>query len=436
MNRHIARRVLARLVLSTAFAWTACSSSPTAPSQSAASSAGLVANGVSPVTLAQCLGGLRAPACFNDVRLHAASVGVASMTSAPVLNGNQSVLNSGPVVTLAWTTPATGTPTSYIVEASSTPGGPADLANFNTGSPTPSLTAPGVPNGTYYVRVRGVDAGGASAPSNEVQLVVGAAPGGACPSAARSLAVSQSGGTVTFSWQAPLSGAAASYVILAGSSPNAANLANVDTASTALTFSAAGVPPGTYYVRVHARSPSCAAPLFLSGASNEVVVTVGGGGGATPGWSGQIQCRTEISGPSGYAHQETQTWIVGGPGQTLTTSRTGYPVQWSAQGSGSGPGRSWSINSSAATDFTVTILSSGIATMDRTTAAILIRGGIVSAPTSFDLYEMEFPSITTASPGATSAAGTWSRPTVGGDSPMQLGGSTGSLTCNWMLNFR
>jgi hypothetical protein len=293
-----------------------------------------------------------------------------------------------------------------------------------------------VPAGTYYVRIRALDASGASAPSNEVQLVVSTAGGGSCPSAPRGLnVVSQSGGTVTFGWQAPSTGVPTSYVIQAGSSANGSNLANFDTNSTALTFVAFNVPAGSYFIRFYGRSSSCAAPTLLGPASNEVLLTVGG----APGWAGQIECRAAITGPNSYRHDETQTWIIGPPAQVISSARTNYRAQWSAQGSGGGVGKSWTINSTATTDFTMTVVAStGIPIFDRgiTSDLIIIRGGIVGTPTSFDLYEMDFPAIVAGSATATSVTGTWSRPTAGGDSPQQPGGSTGTLSCTWSLRFQ
>ena len=248
----------------------------------------------------------------NEIQL---SVGGVAL-SAPVLNNNQPVLTSGSTVTLSWTAPAAGLPISYVIEASSTPGGPANLANFNTGNVQTALVVPNVPAGTYYVRVRGVDASGPGAPSNEIQLVVGNV-GGVCPSAPRGLnIVSQSGGAVTLAWLPPLTGAPTSYVVQAGSVPGAANLANVDTNSTALSL-AATVPAGSYFVRVYARSSACASSTFLGPASNEILLSVGG----VPGWGGQIECRIAITGPSGYRHDETQTWFV-------SRTRAGDQQRW------------------------------------------------------------------------------------------------------------
>lgn len=471
----------------------------------------------------------------HAVRLLFALAGVVSVlgaaahavVGAPVLNNNQPTLSSGPTLTLSWTAPTLGTPTAYIIEASSSPGGPANLANFNTGSAQTSLVVPNVPSGTYYVRVRGVDASGPGPASNEVAVVIGTAT---CPSAPLALNIAaQSGGTVTFTWQPPLTGAPSSYVLQAGSSSNLANLANFDTHNTALALAVPNVPPGTYFVRVYARSSACAGPSSLGPASNEVVLSVGGvplgapvlnnnlpvqssgpmvtlswtapaaglptsytieaaatpGGpatlanfntgntqtslvvpnvppgtyhvrvrgvgangpgpasnevaltvGATAAWGGEIECRLTIAG-DGYAHNETQRWLIGLPAQVVSGVRTNYRALWSAQGAGGGAASTWTIDSMATTDLSATVIAStGVTTFDRTTAPVLIPSGIVGNPISFALYEIDFPTIVGSAPGATTVAGTWSRPTVGGDSPQQPGGATGTLTCTWLLRYQ
>ena len=80
------------------------------------------------------------------------------------------VSNSGGTVVLSWTA-ASGIPTSYIVEAGSAPG-TANLANSDLGSNATSLTATSVGRGTYFVRIRGKNACGTGAASNELTLVV------------------------------------------------------------------------------------------------------------------------------------------------------------------------------------------------------------------------------------------------------------------------
>ena len=359
-----------------------------------------------------------------------APIGASVITSAPVFNNNQPVLNSGANVALSWTPPVTGFPISYVIEASSAPGGPPNLANFNTGNTLTSLVVPAVPTGTYFVRIRALDDSGLSDPSNEVQVVVG----GSCPSAPRGLNVtSQSFGSIAIGWLPPLTGVPTSYVIQAGSFPNGSNLVNFDTGNTALTLAATNVPAGAYFVRVYARSIGCSPPALLSPSSNEILLSVAA---APSGWSGPIVCRTLISGPGGYHHDETQTWIVGGPSQTVGP-RTNYPVQWSAQGSGGSASSNWTINATATTDFSATtVASTGIPVFDRTTTLIIIDDGIVGSPASFDLYEIEFPTIVASSATATSVTGTWSRATVGGDSPQQPGGANGTLSCTWSLTLR
>jgi len=76
----------------------------------------------------------------------------------------------GGTVGLSWSAPTTGgAPTSYQVVASLTSGGAA-VATLNAGAAT-SIAVP-APRGTYFVRVRGLNAVGAGPLSNEVTVVV------------------------------------------------------------------------------------------------------------------------------------------------------------------------------------------------------------------------------------------------------------------------
>ena len=84
---------------------------------------------------------------------------------------------SGSTVRLTWGAPVGGcAPSSYVLQAGSSAGS-SDLANANVG-PAMSYVASGVGAGTYYVRVRAMNAYGQSAGSNEVVLIVtaGGAP--------------------------------------------------------------------------------------------------------------------------------------------------------------------------------------------------------------------------------------------------------------------
>jgi predicted phage tail protein len=160
-----------------------------------------------------------------------------------------------------------GTPTSYVIEAGSSPG-LADLANFSIRSTATAFSASGIASGAYYVRVRASNAVGVGPSSNEAVLtIVGAcsAPPGP-PGGLR--VVSVNSGAVVLAWNVS-SGIPTTYVVEAGSGPGLADLANADLGGTATTLTATGVVPGTYYVRVRARN-TCGA----SAASNEITVSM------------------------------------------------------------------------------------------------------------------------------------------------------------------
>lgn len=94
---------------------------------------------------------------------------------------------------------------------------------------------------------------------------------GGVPGAPQNLTYSAGLSTVSLSWNAAISGGApTSYIIEAGAASGLANLATVNTSSTATLFSAGGVGPGTYYVRVRATNS-----FGQSGPSNEVVIRLG-----------------------------------------------------------------------------------------------------------------------------------------------------------------
>jgi predicted phage tail protein len=87
---------------------------------------------------------------------------------APPVNFGGTV--SASTVTFGWA-PGVGGPTSYVLEAGSAPG-LSNIATFKTGSAATTVSFSNVPRGTYFVRLRAVNAAGTSAASNEVRLVV------------------------------------------------------------------------------------------------------------------------------------------------------------------------------------------------------------------------------------------------------------------------
>jgi hypothetical protein len=76
---------------------------------------------------------------------------------------------TGRDVRLGWNPPMVGgSPSSYVLDAGVTPGGVV----ASIGTTVPSVFVPNAPPGTYYVRVRAVNAAGASAPTADVTVVV------------------------------------------------------------------------------------------------------------------------------------------------------------------------------------------------------------------------------------------------------------------------
>ena len=232
----------------------------------------LTATGVGPGTyfvrvLAQNASGVSGPS--NEIVVIVAG----GCGAAPAVPTGFSTSASGSTVTLTWQTAVVGcAPTSYIIQAGSAPG-LSNLANFSTGNSATSFTASGVGAGAYYVRVLAANGAGTSGPSPDSLLIVG---GGGCsgpPSASPGLSVSISGSTITFAWLAA-AGAPTSYILQAGSSPGSSNLGSFNMGN-ATSYTATGVPNGTYYARIVGSNACGNGP-----ASNEVTAVVGGPAGA------------------------------------------------------------------------------------------------------------------------------------------------------------
>jgi hypothetical protein len=197
------------------------------------------------------------------------AVGAAALLPGPPANFTIRTFRTS--ATLSWTPSTVGQPAaSYVIEAGSAPG-LANLARLVTTGPATSFVVPFVPQGTYFVRVRGRNQIGTGAPSQNVSIVMG--PRGQCLGLAHApvlLTPVVNGNNVTLSWNAASTGGPAeSYVIGAGSAPGLLNLALFDTGSSGTSF-AASAPSGVYYVRVAANNPCGLGP-----ASNEVSFTLG-----------------------------------------------------------------------------------------------------------------------------------------------------------------
>jgi hypothetical protein len=197
----------------------------------------------------------------NEVRLVVGAGGL-GLPDAPT---NLSAFVSGSLLTMTWNPPLGGGPPSgYIVEAG-TASGASNVASLPVANPRFTYTP--VPSGYFFLRVRSRNAAGVSVASPEVMIVAGGVP--SPPPAPNFSSTSVSGSTVTLNWQAPPRSTPTSYIIEAGSAPGLANLAVVNTGTTALTASFGGVPPGTYYVRIRAVNAQGASVV-----SNERTITV------------------------------------------------------------------------------------------------------------------------------------------------------------------
>ena len=194
----------------------------------------------------------------------------------PAVPTGLSTSASGSTVTISWQRPAVGCPPTYYVIQAGSAQGLSNLANFSTGNDATSFSAGGVGSGTYYIRILSGNAAGTSGPSPDALLTVGGGGCSAPPGAAAGLIASVSGTTVTFAWLAA-SGSPTSYILQAGSASGGTNLGTFNLGN-ATSYTAAGVPNGTYFVRIVATSACGTGP-----ASNEVAFTVGGpaGGGVT-----------------------------------------------------------------------------------------------------------------------------------------------------------
>jgi hypothetical protein len=115
------------------------------------------------------------PAGSYHVRVRGVNaIGVSDPSNEIVLQGrpvpgtvrNLSASGTGSAVNLRWSAPSSGGPVAgYIVEAGSAPG-LSNLASLPVGAVTTFET--NAPPGTYYVRVRAVNARGVGAASNEI----------------------------------------------------------------------------------------------------------------------------------------------------------------------------------------------------------------------------------------------------------------------------
>ena len=154
---------------------------------------------------------------------------------------------AGTTGTFSWNAPATGgLATGYLLVAGTSPGFAIPVATVSLPG-IPGAVIPGIPPGTYYVRVLALNSGGTSGPSNEVTVVVAAPTPPGAPTVNPAVVT---GNTVTLSWTPGAGDPPASYLLTAALTPGGAPIVTAPVAATGAAY--AGVAAGTYYVRVTA----------------------------------------------------------------------------------------------------------------------------------------------------------------------------------------
>lgn len=192
------------------------------------------------------------------------TVALPAVTPPPGAPANLRATVSGTTATLTWAAPTSGgAVTNYLLVAGTTPGFAAALGSLSLPAGTLSTALPGLPVGTFYLRLLAQNAGGTSAASNEVAMTVA---GATAPGAPTLNAPTVSGHTVGLSWAAGGGGAPTSYLLTA-LTPGGAVLGSVPV--TGASLSIPNVPSGSYLLRLNAVNGAGTSP-----ASNTVTLVV------------------------------------------------------------------------------------------------------------------------------------------------------------------
>ncbi len=170
----------------------------------------------------------------------------------------------GSTVSLSWSPTLAGGPvSSFELEGGPSPGSSAFGRLAVAQSP---LVVPNVSSGTFYLRVRALGPGGASAPSPDAVVRVGASASCIGPGIS-ALTSAVTGGAVTLDWTTPSGTGPFAYTLAVGRSAGASNLGVYPMG--AVRAVSATPPRGTYFVRVVA-SNTCG----VGAASPDVVVVI------------------------------------------------------------------------------------------------------------------------------------------------------------------
>ena len=191
------------------------------------------------------------------------TVGAATCTAPPLPPLDVTTAVVGNDVTLSWRESPESIVTRYVLRAGDVSGA-SNLATRDVGLVT-SVTV-GAPSGAFFLTLIAVNDCGTSVASEETVAVVGGAP--VPPGRPFNLEALVTGSSVVLSWAAPTIGTGPfEYIVEVGSAPGLSNI--MVSSRTATGLSAAGVPPGVYYVRTRAVGVAGTGP-----GSNEVAVVV------------------------------------------------------------------------------------------------------------------------------------------------------------------
>ncbi len=149
---------------------------------------------------------------------------------------------AGSTVGFTWNAPSSGgAVANYVLVVGGTPGFTTPLAAVPLPASPRSVSFSGIPPGTYYLRMVAQNAAGTSAASPEIAMAVA---GATAPGAPTLNAPVVTGNTVALSWTPGVGGAPTSYVLsVTGAVVGTAPLSGTS-------FTAPGVPSGTYFLRL------------------------------------------------------------------------------------------------------------------------------------------------------------------------------------------
>ena len=203
---------------------------------------------------------LGASAATPDLAVTMGGVGCTSPPGKPLILFSEADADTVLAAWYAWA----GTPTSFILEAGSAPG-LRNLATVPLATTPIPVEFPGSPPGNYFLRVRSKNACGISPTSPEAMVNVGGVPRPPLPPLG--LTGTAVGGTVTLTWAPPGFSTVTEYILEAGTTPGAKNIASIKVGGT--TFSVGGVPSGVYHLRVRAVNA-----VGVSGPSTDFILVV------------------------------------------------------------------------------------------------------------------------------------------------------------------